>query len=238
MVGETYLRLNPMDMARILRPNQQLEIMLTRTLGDSQVERVSVKSVILSLNDGTIQLLLLEEGRMWFSLFRPGRTITIHTGRTDGLFTFKSKIIRREVKDGVRILIESPKIMASKERRGAPRIPLIVPVVYRVMSFRQKELTHLSDKVGTGESQDLGKGGITLLTDLQLPVGMNLMVEMTLEDTTVTLIGTVRRSQPIKQGDYAYSIGLQFIDLGLEEQEIIERVFRKTDELFKGGISL
>lgn len=237
-MGETYLRLNPMDLARILRPNQQLEIMLTRTLSDSKVERVSIKAVILSLVDGTIQLLLLEEGRSWFSLFRPGRTITIHTGRSDGLFAFKSKILRREVKDGVRIFIESPKILASKERRDGPRIPLIVPVVYRVVSFRQKELTHLSDKIGTGESQDLSKGGITLLTDLQLPVGMNLIIEFTLEDVTITLVGIVRRSQPARQGDYAYSIGVQFLDLGPDEQEVIERVFHKTDELFKGGISL
>lgn len=237
-MGETYLRLNPMDLARVLRPNQQLEIMLTRTLSDAQVERVIIKAVILSLHDGTIQLLLLEEGRLWFSLFRPGRTITIHTGRSDGLFAFKSKIIRREVGDGVRIFIESPKILASKERRGGPRIPMIVPVVYRVLSFREKELPHLSDKIGTGESLDLSKGGITLLTDLQLPVGMNLMIELALEEEIVTLIGVVRRSQPNRHGDYAYSIGLQFLDLGSDELEAIERVFRKNDELFKGGISL
>jgi c-di-GMP-binding flagellar brake protein YcgR len=238
-MGGTYLRLNQMDLARILHPNQRLEITLNRTSSDgSKLERISVPANILSLENGVIHLSLSEEGRAWFSLFRTGRAVTIHTGRTDGLFTFKSKILRREVKEGVRIVIESPKILASKERRGGPRVPLIVPVVYRVLSFRDKKLFHLADKIGTGESRDLSNGGITLLTNLQLPIGMNLLIEFPLEGESVSLVGVVRRVLSANQQDFAYAVGLQFLEAGPEHQELITRAIHKTGEIFKGGISL
>lgn len=238
-MGGTYLRLNPMDLARILQPHQKLEITLTRSVGeDGHLERISVPAIIQTIDSGAIQLVLDEQGRNWFGLFRPGRSVTIQSGRHDGLFTFKSKVIRREIRDGFRILIESPRILASRERRGGPRVPLIVPVVYRVLSFREQTLNHLSDKIGTGESQDLSKGGITLLTDLQLPVGMIILVEVTLEEATVSLVGIVRRVQNLTSRDYTYAVGIQFLEPGSEHQDLITRTITKTGERFRGGISL
>jgi hypothetical protein len=238
-LGGTYLRLNPMDLARILQPQQSLEITLTRNSNvEGRVERISVPAMIHELDSGTIQLILKEEGRNWFSLFRPGRSITIQTGRSNGLFTFKSKVIRREIRDGCRVIVESPRILASRERRGGPRVPLIIPVVYRVLSYRERNLNHLSEKIGTGESQDLSKGGITLLTDLQLPVGLTLLVEMTLEGETVSLVGIVRRVQRLTRREYDYAVGIQFLEPGVEHQELIAKTIAKTGQRFQGGISL
>lgn len=228
-----------MDLGRILQPHQKLEVTLTRTIGeDGRLERISVPAVIESLDSGAIQLVLDEQGRNWFGLFRPGRAVTIQSGRSDGLFTFKSKVIRREIREGFRVLIESPRILASRERRGGPRVPLIVPVVYRVLSFRDQTLNHLSDKIGTGESQDLSNGGITLLTDLQLPVGMIILVEITLEEETVALVGIVRRVHNLTRRDYTFAVGIQFLEPGQEHQDIIARTIQKTGERFRGGISL
>jgi hypothetical protein len=228
-----------MDLARILQPRQRLEIILTRNTGEEgRLERTSIPAVIQELNTGTIQLKLDEEGRNWFSQLRPGRSITIQTGRSDGLFTFKSKIIRREIRDGYCVIVESPRILASRERRGGPRVPLIVPVVYRVLSYREKNLNHLSDKIGTGESQDLSKGGMTLFTDLQLPVGLTLLIEITLEGETISLVGIIRRVQQLASREYDFAVGIQFLEPGIEHQELIARTIVKTGERFRGGISL
>lgn len=238
-MSDTYLRLNPMDMARILHPNQKLELILNRTVGsENRVERIAVPAVILSLESGVIRLSLAEEGRPWFSLFRQGRSVTIQTGRSSGLFTFKSKIIRRIIQDGVQIWIESPRILASKERRGGPRVPLLVPVVYRILSFRDKSINHLAEKFGTGASRDLSSNGITLQTDLLLPIGMTVLIEVCLEGETVSLVGLVRRSHEEKRKEYAYSVGIQFLEPGVEHQELIMRAITKAGERFKGGITL
>lgn len=238
-MGGTYLRLNPMDMARVLHSNQRLELTLNPTVNsEKRSERITVPARILALESGVIRLALDEEGRPWFSMFRSGRSLTIQTGRSSGLYIFKSKIIRREVQDGVQIWIESPRILASKERRGRPRIPILTPVVYRVLSFRDKVLHHLSEKIGTGASSDLSNNGIRLLTDLQLPVGLTILIEMNLEGETVSLVGLVRQSCLEIRKEYAYSVGIQFMEPGVEHQEFILRAIDKAGQRFKGGITL
>jgi hypothetical protein len=238
-VGGTYLQLNPEDIARVLQPGQRLELILNRHVDSgNRMERITVPARILSFEAGVIKLLLAEEGRPWFSLFRPGRLLTIQTGRSNSLFTFKSKIIGREVLDGVQITLESPRILASAERRQRPRVPIMVPVVYRLLSFRDKKLQHLAEKIGTGASGDLNNQGITLLTDLQLPVGMTILVEFNLEGEAVSLLGVVRRTRSEKKKPYAYSVGVQFLEPGFEHQEMILRAINKVGERFKGGITI
>lgn len=239
-MGDTYLHLNPMDLARIFQPLQCVEVTISRTVGDeSRVHHVTVPSYIINLENGRISLEIHREEESLFSLFRPGRVVTIQTGRSDGLFSFKSKILHRHlVPAGLAIEIESPRIMASKERRRGPRIPIILPVVYRVVSFRERELNHLANKIGIGQSENLSKGGITLLTDLQLPVGMILLVELVLDDQKITLAGIVRRSQVRHKMENTYALGIQFLEPGLAHQELIERTISRNGEIFKGGLSL
>lgn len=234
----TYIRLNPADLTRIFQPGQRLTIVLNRSAGEEgESEHLFYEAYIAEFENEQIVLILPEKSLPDWHLFRSGRVVTIETGRSSGVFTFKSKILSRNNTKNT-IHIESPKVMASKERRKDPRVPLTVPVIYHVVSFQNRNLNHLADKIGLGESQDLAKGGITLLTDLELPVGLTLVVEFTLEEKNVSLAGIVRRTIPTDKVNHHYAIGIKFLQPGRQHQELIERAIEKSSERFKGKISL
>lgn len=239
-MGDSYLHLNPADLIRIFQPRQNIEISVNRTVAAAEtILRVTVPASVVRLENNKIFLQIPKEEQPQYALFRPGRVISIQTGRSEGLFTFKSKIMHRIANEaGLTVGIESPRIMASKERRQGPRVPLIMPVVYRVAGFRELDLKHLANKIGMGQSENLSKGGITLLTDLKLPLGLVLLLDLTLERKKVTLAGIVRRSQQRHKLDNTYTIGIQFLQPSSFHQELIERTIAKSGAHLKDGISL
>ena len=239
-MGDSYLHLSPTELARIFQPRQTIEISFNRTVAaDNSVVSVTVPAAVVNLENNLILMRISREEQSQFPLFRPGRVISIQTGRSAGLLTFKSKILNRApAAEGLTIGIESPRIMASKERRQGPRIPITLPVVFRVAGFRDLDLKHLADKIAIGESENLSKGGITLLTDLKLPIGLILLMEMTLEKKKITLAGVVRRSQQWQKLDNTYAVGIQFLQPGALNQGLIERTIAKNGEPLKGGLSL
>lgn len=234
----TYIRLNPADLGQIFQPKQRLTLVLNRSAGEEgPSEHLCFEAYLSKFESDQIVLTMPTNILTDWKLFYRGRVVTIETGRSNGLFIFKSKIISKNSINNM-IYIESPKILAGKERRGSPRVPLTVPVIYRVVSFKNRKLNHLADKIGTGESQDLAKGGITLLTDLLLPVGLTLIVEFTLEGQNVSLAGIVRRAMPMDKTSYQYAIGINFLQPGPKHQELIQRAMERSSERFKGKIAL
>lgn len=234
-MGSTYTRLNPADLARIFQPQQRIELIITKTGSNGIVEALSFHAIILKIENDQITLTLAEDTSSNFNQFRTGKVISIHTGRSDGMLIFKSKILSKN--QAVRtITIETPKVMASKERRGGPRVPFHVPVVYRVLSFRSEKLHHLSSKIGTGESQNLGLGGMTIITDLKLPVGLVLALEFTLEGENLALTGIVKRSEAINKLKKSFAIGIKFIEPNITHQELIAKIVETSGLRIKGDV--
>lgn len=237
-MGGTYLRLNPADLTRIFQPNQRVVVIINRSSGENgEIEQHTFNAHIIGIENDQLALAFLAPPGLDFTFFRIGRVITIETGRSNGMFTFKSKIISKNITEGI-LYVESPKVLASRERRQKPRIPFTVPVIYRVISYRDQSLDHLSTKIGIGESQDLAEGGITLLTDLKLPVGLILIVEFALENEDVALAGIVRRSAPAHHLHHRFAIGIKFLEPASEHQELILRVIERYNERLRGNITL
>lgn len=234
----TYLRLNPVDLVRIFHPGQSLQIVINPSAGSRRIrERHAFHTGIVGLENQQMILTLPQMDRTDFQLFRNGRVVTIETGRANSAFTFKSKIISKNSAQGT-FQIENPKIVANRERRSSPRAPVTIPVSYRVASYHNQPVDHLADKIGLGESQDLAKGGIALLTDLKLPIGLTLIIQFTLEETEIALAGMVRRITPTGLLQQQYTIGIQFLESGPEHQAFIARAIEKSGERLKGKISL
>lgn len=236
-MGSTYSRLTPAELTRIFQPQQRLEVVLNRTTQNGLIDPISLQATISKCENDQIILTLIGDNINDLNLLRAGRVIALHTGRSNATLTFKSKIIDRNL-DKKEIVIETPKMMSSKERRGGPRVPLSIPVIYRVLSFRNQKLHHLSSKIGKGESQDIALGGITLLTDLKLPVGLVLALEFTFEGEQLALNGVIRRSEAIDKIQNSYAIGIKFLDPHLAQQEIINKIVESAGVRLKGNIQL
>lgn len=229
-----YRKLNRVDLTKYFFPEQNLELRLDRNSPFSE-ESLSVSAVVVSL-DRELQLKLAEEGKLWLDHFVTGKLLTIYYGWPDRVLVFKSKIIGAGP-DGT-LLIEPPTVMISKERHSGARIPLLVPVTYRVLGFKNKNVEHLCNKQGNGESQELSLGGMRIFTDLRLPPGLIVIVEFSFEGKSFELTGSIRRVQELKRDNYQYGIGIQFLKPTFEEREQISQLLDRLNELDKEDFSV
>lgn len=236
-MSEMYLKLDSNELNRFFQPNQPLEIIINKASDNGRFEEITGKAKVLEINESTMTLSLSRELLDWFDLFLPQKMIAIQSCHSDELLFFRSKILRRLIQESFQIIIESPRVVIKRERRVSRRKPLYCPINYRILRLGDRDLKHLTSKIGTGESQDVSKGGVTLLTNLQLPVGITLLVEFPLAGKTISMIGRVRHVRSLQNSDYSFIAGVQFIQPGPEELEFINKNISKDELPQKGGLS-
>lgn len=237
-MSEMYLKLDPNELCRVFQPNQPLEITINKASDNGHFEEISGKATILAIDATTMTLSLARSLLDWFDLFLPQKMIAIQSCNSNELIFFRSKILRRTIQDSFQIIIESPKVVIKRERRVSKRKPLFTQINYRMLRLGDRDLKHLASKIGTGESKDVSKGGITILTNLQLPVGITLLIEFPLAGKSISVIGQVRHVRSLHNSDYSFVVGVQFIQPGPEEQSLINKTISGDDQLQKGGLSL
>lgn len=237
-MSETYLKLDPSEINRIFQINQPLEIIINKGADSGRFEEISGKATILAIEAETMTLSLSKELLDWFDLFLPQKMIAIQSGYSNEFIFFRSKILRRMIEDSFQIIIENPRVVIKRERRVSRRKPLFSPINYRILRLGDRSLEHLSEKIGTGESKDVSKGGVTILTNLQLPVGLTILIEFPLAGKNISLIGQVRHVKPLQNSNYSFVIGVQFIQPGSEDQKTITENLLKDETLHKGELSL
>jgi hypothetical protein len=236
---EKPLHLNPIDMARIFHPNQQVEIVLDLAYDNKDGSgHIAAKGRITSVKDDSLIVALEEKVDPRSTPFRVGRTVTIQTGRGDGVFCFTSKVINLGLEKEFILILEAPQITPCQERRGGARMPLNVSVSYQPLRYGDRDLGHLAAKLGHGESQDLSQGGITLRTNLRLPAGLILLVHMKLEGELIPLIGQVVRSHPADDTGQSFITGVKFLDPTPEQQELIVEAEARHEKEETGELSL
>lgn len=232
------MKLDSNELCRVFQPNQPLEIIINKAADNGRFEEISGKATILAIDSTTMTLSLSRTLLDWFDLFVPQKMIAIQSCNFNELIFFRSKILRRTIQDSFQIIIESPRVVIKRERRVSKRKPLFTQINYRILRLGDRDLKHLTSKIGTGESKDVSKGGITILTNLQLPVGITLLIEFPLAGKSISMIGQVKHVRPLQNSDYSYVAGVQFIQPGPEEQDLINKAISHADDLHKGGLSL
>lgn len=236
-MGEMYLKLDTNELNRLFQINHPLEIIINKASSNGRFEEITGKAKVLEVNESTMTLSLSRELLDWFDLFLPQKMIAIQSSHSDELLFFRSKILRRIIQESFQIIIESPRVVIKRERRVSRRKPLFSPINYRILRLGDQELKYLTSKIGTGESQNVSKGGITLLTNLQLPVGITLLIEFPLAGKNISLIGRVRHVRASQNSDYGFIVGVQFIQPSPEDQELINKSISSDDLIQKGGLS-
>ncbi len=236
-MSEMYIKLNSNGLNQSFQSNQPLEIIINKASDNGYFEEITGKAKVLEVNESTMTLSLSRELLDWFDLFLPQKMIAIQSCHSDELLFFRSKILRRTIQESFQIIIESPRVVIKRERRVSRRKPLYCPINYRILRLGDRDLKHLASKVGAGESQDVSKGGVTLLTNLRLPVGITLLVEFPLAGKSISMIGRVRHVRSLQNSDYSFVAGVQFIQPGPGDQDLINNHLSKDDPPQKGGLS-
>ena len=236
-MSEMYLRLDSRELNRLFQPNQSVEIIINKPSNNGLFEEITGKAKVLEVNEATMVLSLSRELLDWFDLFLPQKMIAIQSCHSGELLFFRSKILRRVIQESFQIIIESPRVVIKRERRVSRRKPLFCPINFRILRLGDRDLKHLASKIGTGESHDISKGGVALLTNLQLPVGITLLVEFPLAGKTVSLIGRVKHVRSLQNSDYSFVTGVQFIQPEPEELELITKNISRDELTHKGGLA-
>lgn len=238
MANVSYLRLNPGDLVRLFHPGQSLQIAINPTAESRRLQKYQTFHVgVVRLENQQMILTLPRIDQADCSLFRNGRIITIETGHANNALMFKTKIISKNSAEGT-FQIENPKIAANRERRSSPRMPITIPITYRVASYYNQPVDHLTEKIGLGESQNLAKGGIALLTELSLPIGLTLIIQFVLEGIEISLAGIVRRVTSTGLLRRHYTAGIQFLEPSLEHQALIMQAIEKAGERLNAKLVL
>jgi c-di-GMP-binding flagellar brake protein YcgR len=238
-LNSNYIRLNPLDLARFFTPNQFLELTVSnREEGSEKTRHITFTAQVISSEPDRLDLSIPElSPDSSPALFLSGRVVNMQTGLANRSYVFKSKIIAFNLAPKI-LTLEPPVIMTSRERRRNKRMPLTVPVTFRVLSFRDRQLDYLAEKIGKGSSQDLSCGGITMITELSLPVGLKLLLEFCIDDKLISVAGIVRWTKAMNKLNNDYAAGIKFLDYSPEFQKIISTVFDKSTDFFKGRILL
>ena len=98
-----------------------------------------------------------------------------------------------------------------KNNRRFPRVELHAPVSYQVRG---------EGRVDNTVCDDISLGGLGFVTDRFLPFATPLMLEINIFSRTLKAIGRVARTQQLPHS-YRNRIGLEFMDLGLQEKALL-----------------
>lgn len=92
------------------------------------------------------------------------------------------------------------------ERRGSDRRKLIVDVRFDG-----------GDGTGIANTRDIGSGGLYMTTTAVLDVGTPIVMSMTVEDRSLSIMGTVVYSDP------GHGVGVRFRDLKDDDEAFLTR---------------
>ncbi|HYH02635.1 MAG TPA: PilZ domain-containing protein [Bacillota bacterium] len=233
-----YCSLNPLELLVLFQPRQRLELLIYHS--DSAQARnivLTLPAQVEVIDPNQMVLTLTESGSVKPEFLTPGKVISLILGQTHGSYSFKTRIsaynpTRR------RLTLEPPRVMWSQDRRNHPRFPVALPATYRLLRFNNQRLENLSGKIGTGSTDNLSCDGISLVTELQLPVDLTLLIRLEFKEQPVSAVGVVCRTTAIPTHRKLYSVGIKFVMSSPRFQASLLQMLQHNTEFFSKRVLL
>jgi c-di-GMP-binding flagellar brake protein YcgR len=235
-----YLRLNPTDLARIFHPQAQLELSFNIHSNPTALKELSLVAKVAHWSNDQIVLTLPPNVYLTpeeAALLTVGQAVMLQTGGDGGSNKFICKISVFDLPQK-QLVVGIPRIMTSSERRRSQRAPFTVAITYHVLKLDDRDLTHLSRKIGKGVSQDLSCHGLTMTTGLFLPIGLTLALKLKIERETLTARAIVRRVKALDTANTLFATSVKFIEPSPEFQSKIAEIIAKSTDFFKKKVLL
>ncbi|MEA3423162.1 MAG: flagellar brake protein [Bacillota bacterium] len=160
------------------------------------------------------------------------------------IFGFYS-VIRSEVIDNIVLYeIDTPKEFSVVQRRKFVRIPVIFEMKYITLEQGEafsSDLTVFEDveryygnRIKNCMAVDLSGEGIGMVVKEDLKINDKMIIILENSQINVVVLGKVRRKKKLKNSEYSYRLGIQFIDIGnTVKEKIIQYVFKKMRDQLK-----
>ncbi|MDI6870483.1 MAG: flagellar brake protein [Bacillota bacterium] len=155
----------------------------------------------------------------------PGTLLDCHFPRDDAFYAFQAEIIQRRHLPVPVLVLRRPETVQRFQRRRLFRLPVVLPVLFKVAG---------SGTVQKGSTLDLSGGGVCLVAPELLAVGTELELALDLPDGFhLAARGRVVKATECEgeKGPSRYAHGVEFLDLPLPVQErIVSFVFAEQRE--------
>lgn len=210
--------------------NGKLEIIWDDGLYKSDIQNITEKYLSISIP--------IKEGK--YIPLRIGERISaLYYDEDNSIYKFNTEVIGRTV-DGVPLIhIELPYEFVKVQRRNFVRIPVLIDVECALIKINEKPLESGKNNIEFFDalSIDLSGGGIKIVTNKEINCGDKLIINISLEDESVSVEGKVVRIT--KNEDKNNVCGITFINMDKKTREkIIKYVFKvmriQTKRTLKG----
>ncbi len=209
--------------------NEKLEIAL-------EEEEHFYKSMIQDMEKGSITVGLPINNNKSLLLYQ-GDKIKVKKIEDDAVYYYTSKVISRLKDDNVPLYnLEEPRISERLQRRKYVRVPCVLPVKYR---YHQKEISrqegHQEFKFQEGLTVDIGGGGIKFSSELNIPPGQFLDINVVLPDFVLNarakVVRTIELKERFNKDNINYWICVEFFSICEKDREkFISFIFERMRE--------
>ncbi len=160
------------------------------------------------------------------------------------IYGFYSVIISEVIDNIVLYGIDTPKEFSVVQRRKFVRVPVILEMKY--LALEQNETfssdlimyedieRHYGKRIKNCMAVDLCGEGVGMVVKEELKMNDRLIIVIENSQINVVVVGKVRRKERLKNSEYSYRLGVQFIDIGnVVKEKIIQYVFKKMRNQLK-----
>ncbi|HEX3031996.1 MAG TPA: PilZ domain-containing protein [Bacillota bacterium] len=113
----------------------------------------------------------------------------------------------------------------SQLKRNHFRLTVQLPVEYYVFKFNNQPVEHLKEKKGIGEIHDLGEGGLSFFSSLQLPLEMVIGLRFHLPE--LGNLNILCRIIRVRKTATRYLVAVRFLNGGNKNRDLIRRFIEK-----------
>ena len=206
-----------------LREQQKIDVML---LPDGEY----FTSVVQELDTDTLSINIpLRQGH--YLLLRTGESVRVEFAVDDAIYRFETEVRGRKKSNNVPLIVlPRPTRFARRQRRSFVRLPVNLPVQYRVISRNADTgLPQVSDTY-TGKTVDVSGGGLQIAVTKRVSRGDTALVSLSLDDGNPQALALSGPISWVTEDDRTTTVrfGVGFAQINEAEQErIIAYIFSK-----------
>lgn len=158
----------------------------------------------------------------------------VYIKENKGRYMFDAKILEREHKKIYRFKIMKIGKMKRLQQRKYYRLDICIPIK-KIFSLKiGNEIKSIEEKCLT---KDLSGNGMKLMCNFNHKTGDLIKCLFKIYDKEIDLNAEVVRVEKIKNGEFTYALGINFIDIKNEDREaIIKFIFEKERSLIEKGM--
>ena len=170
----------------------------------------------------------------WVFIHKDDLIEIYYTVKDKGIFSYKAKVISRELSPIYKLKIERVSKINKIQKREHFRLLIGLDLEKEHEIYINGEKQIYNEKC---EAKDISGGGIRIYCNYQHKLGDKIRCKIKIENETININAIVKRIQEIDAFDFEYSIGVSFIEIEeLNRDIIIKYIFDQQRILRNKGL--